>query len=107
MATDYVTTPLSNLGKVVFCIGCGVLTFAIRSLTIGGVSFNSDSVGGKELSDQKLYTVSDFSTSQELSSYEKKTFSSDVAVWFTVMIMAVPVTVAGLGIFVCVKRKFK
>ena len=41
MATDYVTTPLSNLGKVVFCIGCGVLTFAIRSLTIGGVSFNS------------------------------------------------------------------
>ena len=41
MATDYVTTPLSNLGKVVFCIGCGVLTFAIRSLTIGGVAFNS------------------------------------------------------------------
>ena len=77
------------------------------SITLGGVSFNSDSVGGKELSDQKLYTVSDFSTSQELSSYEKKTFSTDVAVWFTVMIMAVPVTVAGLGIFVCVKRKFK
>ena len=41
MATDYVTTPLSNLGKVVFCIGCGVITFAIRSLTIGGVAFNS------------------------------------------------------------------
>ena len=41
MATDYVTTPLSNLGKVVFCIGCGVITFAIRSLTIAGVAFNS------------------------------------------------------------------
>ena len=41
MATDYVTTPLSNKGKVVFCIGCGVITFAIRSLTIGGASFNA------------------------------------------------------------------
>ena len=30
MATDYVTTPLSNLGKVVFCIGCGLITFLIR-----------------------------------------------------------------------------
>ena len=30
MATDYVTTPLSNLGKVVFCIGCGLITFGIR-----------------------------------------------------------------------------
>lgn len=30
MATDYVTTPISNLGKVVFCIGCGLITFAIR-----------------------------------------------------------------------------
>ena len=36
MATDYVTTPLSNLGKVVFCIGCGVLTFAIRIGFVGG-----------------------------------------------------------------------
>ena len=35
MATDYVTTPLSNLGKVVFCIGCGVLTFALRTGFIG------------------------------------------------------------------------
>lgn len=30
MATDYVTTPISNLGKVVFCVGCGLITFAIR-----------------------------------------------------------------------------
>lgn len=36
MATDYVTTPLSKLGKVVFCIGCGVLTFAIRTGFLGG-----------------------------------------------------------------------
>ena len=35
MATDYVTTPLSNLGKVVFCIGCGVITFAIRTGFLG------------------------------------------------------------------------
>ena len=30
MATDYVTTPTTNLGRVVFCIGAGLLTFAIR-----------------------------------------------------------------------------
>ena len=30
MATDYVTSPLSAKGKVVFGIGCGLLTFLIR-----------------------------------------------------------------------------
>jgi electron transport complex protein RnfD len=30
MATDYVTTPTTGLGRVVFCVGCGLLTFAIR-----------------------------------------------------------------------------
>ena len=30
MATDYVTTPTTNLGRIVFCVGAGLLTFAIR-----------------------------------------------------------------------------
>ena len=30
MATDYVTTPTTPLGQIVFGIGCGVLTFVIR-----------------------------------------------------------------------------
>ena len=30
MATDYVTTPTSPLGRIVFCVGCGLITFAIR-----------------------------------------------------------------------------
>ncbi len=30
MATDYVTTPNTNLGMVIFGLGCGFLTFAIR-----------------------------------------------------------------------------
>lgn len=30
MATDYVTTPISPLGRIIFCIGCGLITFAIR-----------------------------------------------------------------------------
>ena len=30
MATDYVTTPTTNKGRVVFCVGAGLLTFAIR-----------------------------------------------------------------------------
>lgn len=30
MATDYVTTPETDSGRVVFCVGCGILTFSIR-----------------------------------------------------------------------------
>lgn len=30
MATDYVTSPTTNLGKLVFGIGCGLITFVIR-----------------------------------------------------------------------------
>ncbi|MEW6170292.1 MAG: RnfABCDGE type electron transport complex subunit D [Candidatus Omnitrophota bacterium] len=30
MATDYVTSPLTNKGKIIFGIGCGVITFVIR-----------------------------------------------------------------------------
>jgi electron transport complex protein RnfD len=33
MATDYVTSPLSARGKVVFALGCGVLTFIIRKFS--------------------------------------------------------------------------
>ena len=41
MATDYVTTPLSSLGRVVFALGCGVITVLIRLYGSypGGVSF--------------------------------------------------------------------
>ncbi|MBQ8823673.1 MAG: RnfABCDGE type electron transport complex subunit D [Ruminococcus sp.] len=30
MATDYVTTPITTKGKIIFGIGCGILTFVIR-----------------------------------------------------------------------------
>jgi len=30
MATDYVSTPITKKGKVIFGIGCGLITFAIR-----------------------------------------------------------------------------
>lgn len=30
MATDYVTSPTTNLGKLIFGIGCGAITFVIR-----------------------------------------------------------------------------
>ncbi len=32
MATDYTTSPITNRGKIVFAIGCGVLTMAMRLL---------------------------------------------------------------------------
>lgn len=31
MATDYVTTPTTPLGKVIFGVGCGLITFVIRN----------------------------------------------------------------------------
>lgn len=42
MATDYVTTPITNKGKVVFAAGCGILTFVIRQYMNypEGVSFS-------------------------------------------------------------------
>lgn len=40
MATDYVTSPATNLGKLIFGIGCGILTVIIRSgPAVEGVSF--------------------------------------------------------------------
>ena len=30
MATDYVTTPINRLGKIIFAFGCGLITFLIR-----------------------------------------------------------------------------
>ncbi|MBR1563608.1 MAG: RnfABCDGE type electron transport complex subunit D [Ruminococcus sp.] len=30
MATDYVTTPISSIGKVIFGVGCGIITCVIR-----------------------------------------------------------------------------
>ncbi|MFV0627122.1 MAG: RnfABCDGE type electron transport complex subunit D [Alphaproteobacteria bacterium] len=41
MATDYVTSPMSDKGKIIFAIGCGLLTVLIRLTTVygEGVSF--------------------------------------------------------------------
>ncbi|MHB1347010.1 MAG: RnfABCDGE type electron transport complex subunit D [Candidatus Humimicrobiaceae bacterium] len=30
MATDYVTTPVTGMGKILFALGCGLITFVIR-----------------------------------------------------------------------------
>ena len=42
MATDYVTTPITNKGKVLFAFGCGLITFIIRQFLNypEGVSFS-------------------------------------------------------------------
>ena len=41
MATDYTTSPMTNKGKIIFALGCGVLTFVIREYSSypEGVSF--------------------------------------------------------------------
>ncbi len=42
MATDYVTTPTTKLGQIIFALGCGILTFVIRKFGgyPEGVSFS-------------------------------------------------------------------
>jgi len=41
MATDYVTSPVTNLGRSIFAVGCGLLTFVIRAFSPmpGGTSY--------------------------------------------------------------------
>ena len=41
MATDYSTTPINKLGKMIFALGCGLITVLIRFLGTypEGVSF--------------------------------------------------------------------
>lgn len=41
MATDYVTTPITRSGKMIFAVGCGLITFLIRNFGAypEGVSF--------------------------------------------------------------------
>ena len=41
MATDYTTSPMSKKGKIIFAVGCGILTFVIRRYSSypEGVSF--------------------------------------------------------------------
>ena len=41
MATDYVTTPITRTGKMIFAFGCGIITFLIRKYGAypEGVSF--------------------------------------------------------------------
>lgn len=33
MATDYTTSPVTNLGKLIFGLGCGIVTFMVRKFT--------------------------------------------------------------------------
>jgi electron transport complex protein RnfD len=42
MATDYATTPISTKGKIIFGLGCGIITFVIRQFGSypEGVSFS-------------------------------------------------------------------
>ena len=42
MATDYVTTPINSCGRVIFAVGCGIVTFVIRTWFAypEGVSFS-------------------------------------------------------------------
>ncbi len=42
MATDYVTTPITRSGKMIFAVGCGLITFLIRNFGAypEGVSFS-------------------------------------------------------------------
>jgi electron transport complex protein RnfD len=43
MATDMVTSPVTNKGAIIFAVGCGVLTAAIRVIGLGypeGVSYS-------------------------------------------------------------------
>jgi hypothetical protein len=67
------------------------------SMELGGISGNSQNVGGKQLVSTALSTA---------PVDDKYAFNSPTATGFTVAIMVVPVVILVLGIVVSVKRKF-
>ena len=72
------------------------------SIELGGVSYNSPSMGGKPLIDATLYdkdTVKD-------NGVTVGGLSSGEAVGITVALMLVPVAVLAVGVAVCVRRRF-
>ena len=67
------------------------------SIDLGGISGNSANVGGKPLSDLKLYPT---------GTEDKKPVVSSVITRTTVFVMLVPVAIAISGIVVFIRRKF-
>ncbi len=67
------------------------------SMELGGISGNSQNVGGKQLVDTSLYAT---------ATDDKYAFKTQTATGFTIAIMLVPVAVLVCGIVVSVKRKF-
>ncbi len=67
------------------------------SMELGGISGNSQNVGGKQLIDTSLSAT---------ATGDKYPFKTQTAIGFTVAIMLVPVAVLVCGIIVSVRRKF-
>lgn len=70
------------------------------SLELGGTSFNSDKLGGKQILDTTIYSASD--TTAET---DKALMTSGAQIAFTVIVMLIPTALAVFGVVVYVKRK--
>lgn len=78
-----------------------VRTDEYASIELGGLSGNSSNYGGKPLVDTDIYSVDDTAADTSYS-----LISEAAKIWLTVLLMAVPIAVAVVGIVVTVKRRF-
>ena len=70
------------------------------SIELGGISGNSDKLGGKQLTDMTIYSSTDTSADTD-----KALITSTARTVFVVIIMLVPALCAAFGVVIYVKRK--
>ena len=70
------------------------------SIELGGISGNSDKLGGKQLTDMTIYSSTDTSADTD-----KALITSTAKTVFVVIIMLVPALCAAFGVVIYVKRK--
>ena len=72
------------------------------SIELGGLSYNSPTIGGKQLAETTIYSENQY-YNQTLLSYG---LSATAIAIYTVIIFAIPAVIAVYGIVRLVKRRF-
>ena len=78
------------------------------STDLGGSSYNSSSVGGKQIFEDTMesedWQVMDINNMKAIGT--KQGLSESAKIIYTVLFMVAPLVALGLGVFVCIRRKF-
>ena len=78
-------------------------------ISLGGISPNSSSFGGKQLVDNELKTYAENVYSPDAKDVIKvnRAFTDSAAIWFTVLVFVLPAAALVTGVAVVLKRKYR